>query len=195
MSIKLYSKNSSYLEYWSDILKYSKRNNTFDLNSVNTYDILIIDFLIYDDISSLIDSITKSKSKDAKIIILHNKPSFEIARKLLKYGISGYGNVLMHSTHILSAIKMANENHVWLYPEFISQLVKVVYNDLETLDEKLDILTSREKDVAKLVVQGFTNKKIAENLDISISTVKIHISKIFEKFNVSERLSLSILLK
>ena len=51
----------------------------------------------------------------------------------------------------------------------------------------LDILTSRELEVLQLLIKGNNNREIAEELYISAHTVKNHITKIFQKLNVSDR--------
>lgn len=60
--------------------------------------------------------------------------------------------------------------------------------------QSLDALTPREKEVAHLVFCGCTNAQIADQLYISLSTVKSHIQNIFEKLQVSNRVSLAALM-
>lgn len=50
-----------------------------------------------------------------------------------------------------------------------------------------NILTKREKEVLKLMAKGENNIKIAEELSVSVNTIKAHISKIFEKLKVNDR--------
>jgi len=51
----------------------------------------------------------------------------------------------------------------------------------------ISTISNREKEVLDLVAQGLSNKEIAEHLNISISTVQNHISKIYEKLGVNNR--------
>lgn len=53
-------------------------------------------------------------------------------------------------------------------------------------------LTPREIDVLKCITKGFNNEQIAQELEISIATVKAHASEIFLKFNVSDRTQAAI---
>ena len=53
-------------------------------------------------------------------------------------------------------------------------------------------LTERELNVISLVTQGFTNNQIANNLHISVHTVKAHLEAIYEKFSVSNRVQAAI---
>jgi DNA-binding NarL/FixJ family response regulator len=54
-------------------------------------------------------------------------------------------------------------------------------------------LTDREKEVLQLVAQGLSNKAIAEVLNLSPGTVKIHVSNTLSKLNVSSRTAASVL--
>jgi len=61
--------------------------------------------------------------------------------------------------------------------------------------EKLAALTRRERDIVNLLADGATNKQVAEELDISERTVKGHLSNVFSKLGVSDRLKLVLFLK
>ena len=56
-------------------------------------------------------------------------------------------------------------------------------------------LTERERDVLRLVVEGLPNKLIADQLDISVRTVEVHRSRVFEKMNVKSAVELANLLR
>jgi len=60
---------------------------------------------------------------------------------------------------------------------------------------RLQDLTDRERDVMQLVVAGFPNKLIADQLDISVRTVEVHRSRVFEKMNVKSAVELANLLR
>ena len=53
-------------------------------------------------------------------------------------------------------------------------------------------LTQREEEVLLLVIKGYTNRQIAETLCISTHTAKVHISSLFQKFEVSNRVELVV---
>jgi DNA-binding NarL/FixJ family response regulator len=59
----------------------------------------------------------------------------------------------------------------------------------------LATLSSREHDVAKMIRDGENNKVIAKNLSISERTVKAHLTSIFKKLNVPDRLHLALYIK
>ena len=59
---------------------------------------------------------------------------------------------------------------------------------------RLAFLTGREHEIAALVGIGGTNKQIARQLDISERTVKAHLTEIFRKLGIADRLKLALLL-
>jgi two-component system response regulator DctR len=63
------------------------------------------------------------------------------------------------------------------------------------LASRLADLTERERDVMHLVVEGLPNKLIADQLDISVRTVEVHRSRVFEKMNVKSAVELANLLR
>jgi DNA-binding NarL/FixJ family response regulator len=67
--------------------------------------------------------------------------------------------------------------------------------DTELKLKKLASLSAREVEVADMIRQGESNKRIALAMNISERTVKAHLSSIFRKLNVDDRLRLAILLK
>ena len=60
---------------------------------------------------------------------------------------------------------------------------------------RLSELTDRERDVLQLVIEGLPNKLIADQLDISVRTVEVHRSRVFDKMNVKSAVELANLLR
>ena len=65
----------------------------------------------------------------------------------------------------------------------------------QELSTRLTELTDRERDVMQLVVEGLPNKLIADQLDISVRTVEVHRSRVFDKMNVKSAVELANLLR
>ena len=63
------------------------------------------------------------------------------------------------------------------------------------LRQRLNELTDREREVMQLVIEGLPNKRIAEQLDISVRTVEVHRSRVFDKMEVKSAVELSNLLR
>lgn len=126
----------------------------------------------------------------AKILALTQSPNFMEGKRLLELGVKGYGNSRMLDVHINDAIRFVGEGNVWLYPEFIQN---VIQNDIgkfknENYGASLEVLTPKEREVAELILKGLTNIEIGEILDITLRTVKAHVGSILEKTNSRDRI-------
>jgi len=65
----------------------------------------------------------------------------------------------------------------------------------QELSTRLAELTERERDVMQLVVEGLPNKLIADQLEISVRTVEVHRSRVFDKMNVKSAVELANLMR
>ena len=155
-----------------------------------TDSILIVNTSICKDISlKLINDFINNQNE---IIVLDNTPNFLNAKRFLDLGIKGYGNTLMTTSYLNSAVEAVSNNYIWLMPQITTQFLKSMVEKKDNkVDEKklFEPLTKMEKKIAKLLKTGYTNMNISEELDISINTVKTHVKHIYEKLNVKDRLS------
>lgn len=132
-----------------------------------------------------------------RVMVLSMVPEFEKAQTFLQNGAMGYGNAMMHETHLQSAYQTLEEGKVWLYPDFITLLITQIQERKvhdETASHRLDILSPREREVALLLNEGKSHLEISEELQITVRTIKAHSAAIYEKMGVKDRLSLSLLL-
>lgn len=64
-----------------------------------------------------------------------------------------------------------------------------------SLEQRLESLTERERDVMRLVVDGLPNKLVADQLNISVRTVEVHRSRVFDKMGVKSAVELANVLR
>lgn len=129
------------------------------------------------------------------LIILDSTPNYEKGKKLISLGVKSYGNLMMDDIHLKEAINSVVDGNIWLYPEFINETVQRMRFEANpnTIDLKLNILSTREKEVAQLVLKKLSYVEISEQLNITLRTVKAHTKNIYDKFNVSNRLAFILL--
>jgi DNA-binding NarL/FixJ family response regulator len=124
-------------------------------------------------------------------------PDFSEAQSFLQHGAMGYGNAMMHESHLQSAYQALEEGKVWLYPDFITLMISQM-QDRSSSKEKslavLELLSPREREVAIMLGDGATHQEIADALEITVRTIKAHASAIYQKLSVKDRLALSLLL-
>ena len=86
---------------------------------------------------------------------------------------------------IVATIFLAIGYGVSLYWSRKKQTIVIMEPEIDL--EKLSEYSPREQEILLFLSQGYTNKEIAKSLDISPNTVKTHLSKVFEKLEVSNR--------
>ncbi len=132
----------------------------------------------------------------AKVLLFNAVPEVHHASTLLKEGIKGYENSYIHKENLLTMLKGIEGGNRWLF----SDLTHFIINQyIQTIDKSepdfLQLLTQKEKDIAFMISDGLSNKEIAQQNKIALSTVKGHIGHIFEKAGVTDRISLALKFK
>ncbi|WP_352418839.1 response regulator transcription factor [Proteiniborus sp.] len=131
---------------------------------------------------------------DSKIIMLTIHDEREYLFETIKIGANGYVLKDADSDTLIKAIRDVYNGKSYIQPSLSELLVK----DFNSRDEKskesslIESLTKREYEVLTLIAEGMNNREIAENLFISEKTVKNHVSNIFKKINVSDRVQAAI---
>jgi DNA-binding NarL/FixJ family response regulator len=98
---------------------------------------------------------------------------------------------------ILAAIRAVADGDPMLSPSVTRTLIDRIRDDsgddrAEVATRRLAVLTDRERDVALAVGRGLTNAEIARQLYLSVPTVKAHVSRLFEKLAVTNRVQIAI---
>lgn len=145
--------------------------------------------------------LVKEKYPDIKVIILTTFNEDEYIFDGLKNGADGYILKDAGSEEILNSIKSACEGSVLLNPMVTLKVVKALnsMNIKKTFDSKkenlLPLLTPRELEVAKQIMEGKSNKAIGEALFVTEGTIKNYVSRILEKLQLKNRAELIIYLQ
>ena len=104
----------------------------------------------------------------------------------IRAGASGY---LLKNTEPDQLIQAIEQLHAGGAPMSMPIARKVVehFHQLETAEAGVDRLSPREKEILELVAAGRLYKEIVDRLDISLSTVRTHLKRIYEKLHVQNR--------
>jgi two-component system nitrate/nitrite response regulator NarL len=125
----------------------------------------------------------KDSGSDTKLMILDFYGDNEIFVKALKCGVQGYVLGKSSEEELLYAIDQIYRGKKYYDSYFIESMV-IENSDLP---DKLELLTTREKEILMEVSKGLSNKKISERFYITEHTVKKHINHIFEKLGIRDR--------
>lgn len=140
------------------------------------------------------------KYPDVKVIILTTFNEDEYIFEGLKNGAKGYILKDVKSDEVIKGIKTVYEGNVLLQPEIATKVVKVFNSinrdrEMDIMEGKVEKLTPRETEIAKLVAKGLSNKDISKKLFITEGTVKNHITRILGKLELRDRTQLAIYIK
>ncbi len=129
-----------------------------------------------------------------RILYLSRSPELESAKKMLSLGVSGYGNSLMNQSFFSSALDAIKQGFVWIAPQIVSDMVKDMTSSTQKRSEDIfSKLTQSEQKIAEFIKDGYKNQDIADELNVSLNTIKTHIKSIYEKLGVKDRLSFATL--
>ncbi|MGE5751887.1 MAG: response regulator [Nitrospirota bacterium] len=129
---------------------------------------------------------------DIKVLVLTQYEDREYISRFLKAGVSGYLLKKAVGSDLITALKAIGRGELYLYSSIASEVVAGYLGgdkrvDVENPYEKL---TDREKQVLKLVAEGYTHKEVADMLGISVKTVIAHQTNITEKLDIHTRAGL-----
>ena len=142
------------------------------------------------------DWLTSACAKGAVIGIAVESPQIEDLLKFTQAGVLGYFNAYMSAPNYDQVLRLLSNGQSWYPAPLIAQafdLARTVMPQAVGTDP-LEKLTKREREIALAVAEGKSNKSIASDCDISERTVKTHLTNLFKKLEVKDRVALVIYL-
>jgi two-component system nitrate/nitrite response regulator NarL len=129
------------------------------------------------------------------VVAMVGVPKEEEAFSLLKAGVQGYCHVEAAFEQLREIALVVEHGGLWMPPDlmlrFLAVSTRVIPSGAREVPQ-LNDLTSRELMVAEQVAHGASNREIAEALEITERTVKAHLSAIFDKLGVRDRVQLAL---
>lgn len=164
------------------------------LNKLNP-DVLLLDMKLSGGQSGLdlLREMNDLASKTKTIVITGGQASEDEAVEAMRLGARGYLDKQCPTDLFIKCIRKVQSGEVWLDARMTDAVLSALSGKAENgvAPEKND-LSRRELEVIQLVIQGYKNKDIAAKLFISEKTVKNHLSAIFNKLGVTDRLELTL---
>ena len=128
------------------------------------------------------------KNPSVKVLVLTQHDNKEYVLSAIKSGAAGYVPKKALGSELVSAIRAVYQGDSFLYPSAAAVLIEGYRKQAEV--EPYDSLTSREREILKLIADGNTSREIAEMLFISLKTVLGHRTKVMEKLDLHNRTEL-----
>jgi two-component system response regulator NreC len=130
----------------------------------------------------------KARFPAINILVLTMHRSEEYFFEALKAGASGYVLKSADTNDLVHALRIVARGEVFLYPAMAKQLLQGYLHLAHEADAPgQPTLTAREKEILRLLAEGYSNKEIAERLVISPSTVHSHHANLMKKLNLESR--------
>ena len=132
-----------------------------------------------------------------RIILLITTDDFEVCSKAIQLGVLGIVENTKPPEILVKAINKVFAGEVWIERSMMARILNSIslahrlpVKDSET--ERISTLSDRERQVIQLIGLGLKNKQIADQLSISEVTVRHHLTSIFNKLGVTDRLELLV---
>lgn len=153
-------------------------------------DVILMDIHLPDRSGIDVTRAIKEDHPEIAIVALTINEDEEYFFKMLEAGADGYVPKRAAPEELLTAIRAAAENEVYIYPSLAKLLVRDFLDEEPKKQNELDLLTERELELLAHLADGATNNEIADTLHISPKTVSRHRENIMKKLNLRNRTEL-----
>ncbi len=128
----------------------------------------------------------RQRHPQTRILILTQHNSEEHIREALRAGANGYVLKDAGDDELVMAVRTVLSGKTFLSPSISEKVIHVflVGNKTNTLQTRWETLTSREREILKLIAEGYTSKYIAEHYGLSIKTIEKHRSNMMKKLGL-----------
>jgi len=132
------------------------------------------------------------KEPEVKFLALSVSDAAEDVIGVIRGGARGYVTKSITGGELIAAVRRVGEGDAVFSPRLAGFVLDAFAGqDPPSVDEDLDRLTQREREVLRLIARGYAYKEVAKELFISIKTVETHVSAVLRKLQLSNRYELT----
>ena len=138
------------------------------------------------------------RAADTRFLALSVSDAAEDVIGVIRGGARGYVTKSISGADLVDAVRRVAENDAVFSPKLAGFVLDAFSGTAANggaataaVDEELDRLTAREREVLRLIARGYAYKEIARELVISVKTVETHVSSVLRKLQLSNRYELS----
>ena len=134
-----------------------------------------------------------SRMPEVKFLALSVSDAAEDVIGVIRAGARGYVTKTITGPELIGALSRVADGDAVFSPRLAGFVLDAFANapDAPVVDEDLDRLTQREREVLRLIARGYTYREVAAELFISVKTVETHVSAVLRKLQLSNRHELS----
>lgn len=183
------------VDFIAGIYEAGSAEKAYEIVKNNKIDIVIMDLGLPE-----IDGITaikeiKSFKPDIKFVVLTSHNDKKDVLNSLKAGASAYCSKEINLQRLISVVSTVLDGASWFDPSIANIVLGAIStndNYEETINNNNYNLTSRERQILKLISEGCNNVEIAKRLIVSVNTTKVHVASILQKLEVDDRLQAAV---
>ena len=153
-------------------------------------DVLILDLSMPDMDGISVTRKIKVQFPDLKILILTLHEDEALLKEAIKAGAAGYVLKRAAEAELISAIRTILRGDLYIDPSMVRGLLEESWHPQINQKNPTESLTPRETEILRLIVEGYTNRQIGQELNISIRTVEGHRANISDKLGLHSRVEL-----
>lgn len=139
-------------------------------------------------------------SPATRTVFFSQAPDDREAIQALRAGARGYCSADIDPPLLKKAVAMIQKGEIWVGRRVIHSLLEQLTaltaeqgeRSIETRKGNLDQLSPRERQIVSQIARGLSNKEIAKHVEITERTVKAHLTSIFRKLHIPDRLRLAL---
>ena len=153
-------------------------------------DVLLLDLSMPDLDGIEVTRAVKSSFPEVRVLVLTIHEDQGRMREAIRAGASGYILKRAAESELISAIHVLMRGDMYVDPAMMRDLLSEAVPPSGRADAVAEQLTPRELEVLKYIVQGYTNRQIGEELNISVRTVEGHRANLSAKLGLHSRVDL-----
>jgi len=192
MSLIIISQSRMFEGYISSVVdEFSARSKLSVLN-ISAGDVILVHAASFnDELAAWLSSISEM---GVIVGIAADNPKVEDLLAYTELGVRGFFNSYMAKPHYDQLLRLLANGQSWFPPALMAETFTLARSAIQqpVVKDPLEGLTKREKEVALAVADGLSNKLVASNCNMAERTVKTHLTQIFKKLQLKDRVALAI---
>jgi len=135
-------------------------------------------------------SLTTAAGAPVRFLALSVSDAADDVIAVIRAGARGYVTKSISGTDLLTAVRRVADGDAVFSPRlagFVLDAFGAVAGEVAEVDEELDRLSVREREVMRLIARGYQYREVAKELFISVKTVETHVSSVLRKLQLSSR--------
>lgn len=142
------------------------------------------------DVLSGCRGVEAAEGRPVRFLALSVSDAAEDVIAVIRAGARGYVTKTISGNDLMTAIRRVADGDAVFSPRlagFVLDAFGAAAGEIAEVDEELDRLSAREREVMRLIARGYQYKEVAKELFISIKTVETHVSSVLRKLQLSSR--------